>query len=358
MPATPKIVLFEDTEATRSDLTSYLRQHLRDGKVVPFVGLRENESEKARMYEDRIENILEKPPYAGVTLLLADRDLSKSPNFTGLSVSAVAGAARRLAVPICSYARQPAPAEYKWRARWQEGHIDLSSEDDHELARLAVLAAKGFATLTSRLPRALRERGNDSPAKVLATVLGKPEYTDKIALYSVGDQQRLSGIPSKPKEKKLRMKRMACFLGYWLWDSLLRYPGLLVNETAAASHLNIAVKDFQKTAIHALFHDALYRGPFADSKRPQWWRGMLDDIVSRAGCDDGFAFVRKKLRTRISSCRCSVDPSRPAGYYCIISKQPVSLENSVGELSWFPRGADLTRISNKKFEEFGPWLGT
>lgn len=359
MPTKLKVVLFEDTESTRSELVKDLRQQLRGGEVVPFVDFRETESEARRMYEDRIADILQRPPYASATLLLADRNLAKSPNFLGLSVNAVAGAARRLAIPICSYARQQATDEYEWRGRWQEGHIVLSYETDEEMARKAVLAAKGFATLTSNLPKALRDKSNDSPAKVLAAVLGKPEYADKIALYSVGDQNRLSAIPPKPKEgKRQRTKRMACFLGYWLWDSLLRYPGLLVNETAAASHLNIAVKDFRKPRIRAVFEKALYRGPFADPRNPQWWRGILDDIVSGKGVDDGLALARKAVGGKIDFCRCSVDRSRPAGYYCIISKKPVSLENSKGGLSWLPRGADLTRISNPQFEEFGPWLGT
>jgi hypothetical protein len=262
-----------------------------------------------------------------------------------------------LAIPICSYARQQSPSDYKWRSRWQEGHIVLNFETDEELVRKAVLAAKGFAMLSARLPRALRNKRNDSPAKLLGAVLGKPEYADKIALYTVGDQNRLSGIPSKPNDATLHTQKMSCFLGYWLWDSLLRYPGVLANETATASHLNIATKDFRKPAVRAIFKKAVYRGPFADSRHPQWWRGMLDDIVSKAGCDNGLALVRKKVTGRISSCQCSVDPSKPAGYFCIISEKPVSLENSKGGLSWFPRGADLTRISNKKFEEFGPWLG-
>lgn len=359
MAAKLKIVLFEDTTQTRSDLTSALREHFRGrGEVTPFLQFQETASEAERTYEDRIADILEKPPYVGATLLLADRNLSKSPHFTGLSADAVTGAARRVAVPICSYARQPSPEEFKWRARWQEGHIVLSYESDEEMARKAVLAAKGFATITSSLPKALREKANDSPAKVLAAVLRKPEYAEKIALYTVSDQNRLSGIPSRPKEKKkLLSKRMACFLGYWLWDSLLRYPGLLVNEVAAASHLNIAIKDFRKAAIRAVFKNALYRGPFADPRKPLWWRGILDDIVSSRGCDDGLALARKVVRSKIDFCRCSVDSSKAAGYYCIISEKPVSLENSKGGLSWFPRGADLTRVSNKKFEEFGPWFG-
>jgi hypothetical protein len=358
MPAKLKIVLFEDTDATRSELVRLLREQFRaKGEVVPFSQFQEKASALKRMYEDRLADILKSVPYNEATLLLADRDLSKSPQFVGLSVSAVAAAARRLATPICSYARQPSPSDYKWRSRWQEGHIVLNFESDAELVRKAVIAARGFAMLTKSLPSFMKDKRNDSPAKILAAVLGKPEYADKIALYSVGDQNRLSGIPSNPKDASLHTKKMSCFLGYWLWDSLLRYPGLLVNETAAASHLNIATKDFHKPTVRAVFKSAIYRGPFADSKCPQWWRGVLDDTVSKAGCDDGLDFVRKKVNPRIKPCQCSIDSSKSAGYFCIISEKPVSLENSKGGLSWFPRGADLTRVSNKKFEEFGPWLG-
>ena len=309
------------------------------------------------MYEDRLERILRQPPYDGTTLIFADRDLSKSPNFVGMSVSAVTGAAKRLGVPVCSYARQPAPEEYKWRARWEEGHIVLMSGTDDELARQAILAANGFAEIEAKLPAILKEKDSRSPAKILAALLGKPEESDKIALYSVGDQSRLSDIPTKAKNEADPVKKIACFLGYWLWDSILRYPGLLVNEVAAASHLNIGAEDFRKSEVRAVFKSALYNGPFADSVKPQWWRGVLDDLVSQGDSNDGLELVRKKLTEKISPSKCWVDPSTTAGYYCIISDKSVSPKDSKGGLSWFPRGADLTRISTPLFEEYGPWIG-
>jgi hypothetical protein len=353
-----KIVLFEDTAQTQSEILTALTKHLKtDGTVIPFDGSRfaESEEDKKLMYEDRLERILGRSPYDGITLLVADRDLSKSQNFGGMSVSAVTGAAKRLAVPVCSYARQPAPEDYKWRARWEEGHIVLTSGNDNDLARQAVLAAHGFAEIAANLPEVMK--GSKSPAKILAALLGKPEHSDKIALYGVGDQSRLSEIPEKAKDEADRVKKIGCFLGYWLWDSILRYPGLLVNEVAAASHLNIATDDFRKPEVLAVFEEALYHGPFADQDKPQWWRGTMDDTVSRGGCNDGLELARKKLGDTIHPSQCWVDNTKPAGYYCIISEKPVSLENSRGGLSWFPRGADLTRITTRLFEEYGPWIG-
>jgi hypothetical protein len=203
----------------------------------------------------------------------------------------------------------------------------------------------------------MARKENNSAVKIMAALLGKPEYSEKIALYGVGDQNRLSEILAQAKQAQHRVQRMAHFLGYWLWDSLLRYPGLLVNEIAAGSYLNIAETDFREIKVQAIFQEALYRGPFEDSKRPQWWRGVLDDIVARENCADGLELVRSRTGSTINRSECCVDSSTSAGYYCIISRKPVSLENSKGGLSWFPRGADLTRISKPKFDEYGPWLG-
>jgi len=355
-----KVVLFEDSAQTQSQILAALTKSLGgNGKIVPFDGSKSGESENDQklMYEDRLERILRQPPYDGVTLFFADRDLSKSQNFVGMSVSAVTGAAKRLAVPVCSYARQPAPEEYKWRARWEEGHIVLMSGTDEELARQAILAAHGFAEIEAKLPKILKEKDSKSPAKILSALLDRPEDSDKIALYSVGDQSRISDIPVKSKDEADHIKRIGCFLGYWLWDSLLRYPGLLVNEVAASSHLNIAADDFTKPEVREVFKQALYHGPFADPEKPQWWRGLLDDIVSRGESNDGLGLARKKLGDKVRPSQCWVDSTKSAGYYCIISEKAVSLEHSKGGLSWFPRGADLTRISTPLFEEYGPWIG-
>jgi hypothetical protein len=360
--ATPiKILLFEDTLTTRSDVLEALKTNLTEqaGSVIPFAAgqFEEAAEQRQQMYEARLESILTNPPYSSATLIVADRDLSKSQDagFAGLSVNAVASVARKLAIPLCSYARQPNVDDYDWRGRWEEGHIVVKFADGvAELARRAVVAARGFAEIAEGLPVVLADKTRNSSAKILASLLGKPEYAEKIALYSVGDQSRLSEILAKPKQAE---QKMGHFLGYWLWDSLLRYPGLLVNEVAAGSYLNIGIDDFREPSVRLLFDQAIYRGPFADTKKPQWWRGMLDDIVSHEDCNDGLEFARKKAKPTAVGSQCCVDPSKPAGYYCIISQKPVSLQNSKGGLSWFPRGADLTRISLPMLEEYGPWLG-
>jgi hypothetical protein len=363
MPTSLKIALFEDTPESQQVILVALQKHLGNtGNAVLFQHTLFNETpeDQTRTYEDRLIKILKNEPFKGATLIVADRDLSKTVagNFTGLSVSAVATAAKQLSIPLCSYARG-IDTEGDWRGRWEEGHIALHlSEGEDELGRRAALAAHGFAEISKNLPQHMENKNLNSPAKLLSALLGKPEYADKIALYAVGDQNRLPHIPKEGKQATDQAQRLTLFLGYWLWDSLLRYPGIFVNEVAAASHLNILTNDFQNSQIRELFEAALYSGPFADTKKPQWWRGALDDVLSSNDCSDGLQLAQKRGFQSVRASECSVDHTKRAGYYCIISREPVSLENSQGGLSWFPRGADLTRISNPKFEEYGPWLGT
>lgn len=363
MPTDIKIILFEDTAESQATILAALKKYLEgNGEAIPFdhTLFEETAADQKGMYEDRLIKILRKEPYDKATLILADRDLSKTVqgNFTGLSVSAVAAAAKQLFLPLCSYARGVASDDYDWRGRWEEGHIVLPlSEGEDELGRRAGLAARGFAQIGAELPKHLGVQGTNSPAKLLAALLGRQEHADKIALYAVGDQNRLPQIPKAGKQAADLIQRLTLLLGYWLWDSLLRYPGVFVNEIAAASYLNLFTDDFKDRHVQELFQEALYTGPFADANRPHWWRGTLDDILAKNDCNDGLQLAQKKGFGGVRPSQCCVDNTKRAGYYCIISRLPVSLENSQGGLSWFPRGADLTRISNPKFEEYGPWLG-
>jgi hypothetical protein len=47
------------------------------------------------------------------------------------------------------------------------------------------------------------------------------------------------------------------------------------------------------------------------------------------------------------------DTDNKAGYYCMIEGRPISRENSIGDISWFPAGSDLARISKRAFSRLG-----
>lgn len=207
------------------------------------------------------------------------------------------------------------------------------------------------------LGEALRDAGKKSPGRILAHILNKREYSDKIMLYASGDQHRMESVLRAARGRKEEMhRRLANLFGYWLWDSVLRYPGVVVNAIAASSYLNIHRDAFDAPDVQRLFDAARYCGPFSGAREALWWRGMLDDIIAATRFRDGREYATSQLGREIGRSQCCEDPEIPAGYYCMLRREPVSLKHSKAGLTWFPRGADLARISDSKYEEVVPWL--
>lgn len=357
-----RILVFDDRKENRDAVTAALRAELAGrGEVKAFAaGIGEM---KEGIFEDRLVKDLSTAPNAPIDLIVADRDLSAyTPDYTGLSESTVRRASDTMGVPECGYARgeRADDGEYVERGEQRESCIRLSRmPDDATFARQVVAVGDGFAEITQKLAQIKEPAARKSPGRMLAAVLGKLEYAEKISLYASGDQNRLGALAAvrKTKVAEERNRRLACVLGYWLWDSVLRFPGVVANEVAVSSYLNIRLDDFrQNGAIRELFAPALYRGPFAAAKPALWWRGMLDDLIAEGGAVDGRTYAEKKLGTNVARSECCEDPTKPAGYYCFLSERPVSLANSKPGLPWFPRGADLARVCKSRYEEDEPWL--
>ena len=105
--------------------------------------------------------------------------------------------------------------------------------------------------------------------------------------------------------------------------------------------------------IRRCFDNARYSGPFSDAS-PYWWRSIFDDEVLDIGLDEylsGMGYTGE-----VSSSVCSVSQNSPAGYYDIFTNKPISFSESVGNLSWVPKGADLTRARTDKYDELAPIL--
>lgn len=352
-----KLLLFEDTEDNAGQLLEPLRKELAGkGDVVRFCSEKDDPD---ATYEDRLHSEMERAEYQRTTLIIADRDLSKTSHFRGLSEPTVRRVAHALAIPECSYT-QIDEGEYLRAAEQREACIAIAIGDTWaSCARPIVSIASGFEDIRSQL-----EAQKDSfdikrsPWLILADILGKPEYAEKMSLYASGDRHRLhSVLQMRSVKEDERVPRLSCFLGYWLWDSILRYPGVVVNTIAASSYLNIEQGVFEENEdVRNCFSAAAYDGPFHEAKGPMWWRGALDDILADQGFEDGRSYVESVLGRRVAGSECCEDPTLPAGYYCMLSERPVSLQNSTGGLAWFPRGADLARVSNSQLEELGPWL--
>ena len=246
---------------------------------------------------------------------------------------------------------------FEQKRQWGDGRVILDyAAGSTYLGQQVATVAAGFAAIEKGLAAAGTAL-NDTPAKLLAHLLQRPKLSDKIALYGAGDQGMLKEIILATKKDKQATQRQVRVLGYWLWDSILRFPGLLLGGVPAASYLNIAVESFAKAEIRKMFAKTLYEGPFCCEATPRWWRADLDELLLDAKCGDGREFVGKKHGGRLPPpCQCSVAKSLRARYYCMLTHKPVSLEKSK-TVTWFPPGADLARVAIPAPEARGPWLG-
>ena len=364
------IVIFEDNKGARQRLENFLKKEFKNTRVnvYPFEPI--NEPVK-KPFEERLIKDLNKANLGEICLFVTDRDLSLTKNYIGFSEAAVSKVADELIIPMCLYARGEKSKDLKKIQRWSDFQIIMDIDEGPEkIAQESKAIFEGFQQIISKCKSIKKKSGKkpNSPAETLAMILDKPHLKDRIALYGAGDQQMLVDILPHYKEKlkdrvsrkdrriKKIQSRIPRLLGYWLWDSILRFPGIVVNEKAAASYLNISVKDFKKEEIRKLFDSAVYKGPF-EGIRLLWWRDELDNILAKENCNDGLALTKKKGIKDVKDCKCSVDKTKKAGYYCMVTKEPVSAENSRSNISWFPAGADLARISKTVFDELAPWLG-
>jgi len=146
---------------------------------------------------------------------------------------------------------------------------------------------------------------------------------------------------------------LAYLIGFWLYNSVLKFPGVILKSEAAASYLDLNYDDFIENKQQ--FNSALYTGPFSQKTKYEfWWRFDLDDILIDEEVDSGYQLLLKKgIECKQSAC---LECGESAGYFCLVKEAPVCKKHSIGALDWMPRGADLSRIATEAYELYHPYL--
>lgn len=353
-----RAIVFEDSEAQRKKLVKHLRKHIQK---IPVEVINGSEAlDKTGTYDEQLENLLRKMAPQGA-LIVCDKDLSKLGGFIGLSGTIVGAVADKLGFPLCLYARGEGALSgedlLKSLAPWEKKRIILEWNTEESLAEACANIYRAFSDIERGYEK-LRKEDRTTPAAALSRLLGQLGIEDRIALYGTGEQGLLEeimpyAVSGVTKELTRRMPRI---LGNWLYTSILRFPGILVYQVPAASYLNIDPADFGKPEVQDLFAEAEYNGPFSGLGGCKWWwRHKLDDLLELSGCEDGFEFAKSK-EIQVRPCNDS-QTGDSAGYYCMVTKEPVSDKNSKSGISWFPAGSDLARIRLDKFNELAPWVG-
>lgn len=351
MNVKPVVLLFEDTVDNAKKLKENLSA-ITDRFDVQIFSAKDLDSDDS--FVERLG--AELVHYGRILLIISDMDLSKTDKFKGLTDAVVSRVAHELGIPTAFYSTALGGAEGRRLDQAGDGRILLGSTDYEKIAHRIGVLADGFLAINqimqdvASIPVADRPK---SAASLVARLIGRESASDRIDLYLSGDQRIAAEILSSPKDSIIA--RQSTIFGTWIFDSLMRYPGVLLNGVSAASYLNVSLGEFFKPEIFEIFKPALYHGPFADWKEPLYWREALDVMLMEDEKEDGLEFLTSR-GIKASRCQCSVEPDLDAGYYCMVTEAPVSFEKSVGNVSTFPPGADLARLSEPVFDELSPWL--
>lgn len=350
------VLYFEDTPANSGEILPVLVEQLKGvAQVEHFVATEDTDES----FDTRLEAEITSRRKAGkdIVFILSDADLSRVPNFKGMSDANIRKVSTVLGIPAAYYSSNLTGLSFLKADQAGDGRILLDKSDVRHLSSEVNALVRGFVAITAGLVSIKKldksERPQDSAA-LLASLLGRPDLENRVRLFISGDQRMGAELLSSPDHD---LGRQSSIFGTWVYDSLLKYPGLVVNATAAASYLNISEEDFDTAEVRSLFDGAIYEGPFACNSRQLWWRDQLDELLLEEDADDGATFATARTGKVISPCKCSESGEAPAGFYCMITKKPVSDEYSEGGISWFPPGADLARIAMSKYDELAPWLG-
>lgn len=295
-----------------------------------------------------------------IACVVIDHDLS---NLTGIRISesVIANACKKESIPICTYHRQPTPKTESQnlrnsvnQARSFSIEIDISDLNNasHEILNIT----NGFNLLKNSINSKDISELSGGPAATIASILEKSELESFFSRYT-SSSTLASDVIKHDKEyedPEYIKSKIPFILGCWLYNYILPFPGIILNNIAAASYINLEVNDFIEN--QSLFINAKYNGPFSENTS-YWWRYDLDKILVENDCEDGVEFLEKNNIKNASPCKCSVTNESPAGFYCLVQKAPISLEASIGNISWIAEGADLCRISKQIYYRLAPMMG-
>lgn len=265
-------------------------------------------------------------------------------------------------IPLCIYHRTWGDLEQAKEVQDYDDDvikIDPSKGAD-EVAEYCVGVARGFQTVYEEIIDAYGDREFGS---AIPDILKAPSNVrGKLDQYSWGHPKAIKKARVDDEDDMVR--RATTFLGYWINNELLEFPGALLNPTAAASYLDVDHETFEEgDEYQELFDEALYDGPFSELGK-WWWTPGIDKVrgeymnEDETGLPDGpELFARAGLSIERATCY-DDDGGRHegAGYYCILSDKPVCKEHSVRPGGWIPMGATRSRISEAEYYRVSAWM--
>ncbi len=348
-----RVLMFEDDDENYAKLARALSEGASKlgASLERYPGDKSWDAIKATPLSKTVVASLVQPEPA--RLVIVDWDLTKYGH--PVTPELVMGLCDELGLPSCVYQTEYGPIDQVKRMQhWQDAQISIDSFLRHEeIARRCLSILDGFIRIWAEFSN----RGNRDLRDVIRALLQPPRSAEvNLDQYAWGQPKTLQ--VAERGENKLRFASTAT--GYWIYNRLLQFPGILLNAAAAASYLDIDHEVFlADERLRAVFDKAGYKGPFCEIE-PFWWSSGLDEIrAERTQADDkalksGFE-VAREAGFNVGHAKC-LRGHEGAGYYCIITRAPVCADHSVPPGGWLPLGADRSRIEKRKFDELSAWL--
>lgn len=354
----PLVVVFEDTEDNLDQV--FLNPTVdveQDLNVEPF----NDKRTMGEAVEECREFLLNVDP----DLVVLDADLTQFSRST-VRKSHVREVCRELGYPLCIYHRDEGEYANPESIRDSDDRVIklFPSEGYQDIRQQCETLATGFTALRAEIGERVKTEGWEAslqqPSTVLSELADVPQPSQpRLDKYSWGESGNINILSGSDSKSELA-RQTATIVGYWMVNSVLEFPGVLVDETALASYLGVEVSSFKNSSKAKIaFEDARYEGPFA-GRGPYWWLSEVDSILTRKTTTDddgivgGRTFLQREKGIQLPPVNCLED-HEGGGYYDVLEKKPICDEHSKSADAWIPAGAFLSRVSESESRVLEGW---
>ncbi|WP_155635123.1 hypothetical protein [Burkholderia cepacia] len=366
---TSAILLIDDRPEMLNPLKEAVEPLLNEGEAEVIAWLPERADNESGDARDKFNELIEQN---SVELVITDYDLTRSER--GLFGPSIVQWCQFKSIPAGDYTNDPKKNHLPPRPNLFELRVP---SDPKQTAKFVVAAFRGFRQIRERLETDESLLEKRSPSAVIAAILGAEERELQFAQYSTkygfSNSALLAHLmppaethtESSPESKR---KLLAYICGHLLLNSILKYPGPILDMPALAAYVAVAV-DAEQATLTEVFARARYNGPFSDLAQ-YYWTSEVDEILEELSPEDEGSIsadsigginrriLEAKVGRKLTRHNCERCGGERGGFICPLTKKVVCQlgECSSPSNSWTPEGARFCRIERVFFDEWAPIL--
>jgi hypothetical protein len=364
---TTAILIIDDKQDYLDGLTGALRTLLANDQVEVLAWVPRDTDKPMAVFEAFLNQ-------HDVRLVVTDYDLTEQGQL-GFFGATVVDWCQAEAIPVGDFSRGHASSLAK-EPNLFELRVPVDSYD--VAADYVANIFRGFLAIGSAIDSNATLLSQRSPAAALATMLQVPGLVGQFSQYGIRyggansaliDRFAETASPDIQPERRTRARLLTYIMGHLLLNSILRFPGPLLDRRGLEAFL--AIKPGSHQDVEPLLAKAHYMGPFADLG-PFYWTEAVEEILEtadeRLNPDEEYSspgqFNRKRAEALLGKTlpvdpRCERCSGENGGFLCPFSDRTVCQRADCAVVSnvWIPAGARLSRFERGFYDEWAPILG-